>query len=247
MDIVRLRCEQLPGVTILGIGRPYMQTEYVAHASQFVGLLRGITDKKACCRAYRALLEGDCGRKLKEQDGCDLLTAVQNGALKMMMYSYLIRGGSPSIFVTVEGIKEIMDKLPNADEAVKSKLQEIFTVDWKWPVTSTAGQSLMWPVTPTAGQSLITNAGVYVLRITSRPKPFFYVGKAENIERRIQQHVDGVGAYCIAGEPFTREKLITDGILNVPVVYPVADLFLFHRKRQRHGVVGAKRSSRPYA
>jgi hypothetical protein len=56
--------------------------------------------------------------------------------------------------------------------------------------------------------------GIYVLRIDNRPKPFFYVGKANDIERRIQQHSDGTGAYCITGEPFTRIDPITKGIFT---------------------------------
>ena len=59
----------------------------------------------------------------------------------------------------------------------------------------------------------ITSKGIYVLRIDNRPKPFFYVGKANDIERRIQQHSDGTGAYCITGEPFTRVETVTKGTL----------------------------------
>ncbi len=59
----------------------------------------------------------------------------------------------------------------------------------------------------------VKEGGVYVLLITNRPKPFFYVGKAENIERRIEQHRNGTGAYCIAGEPFTRVEPVTKGDL----------------------------------
>jgi predicted GIY-YIG superfamily endonuclease len=57
----------------------------------------------------------------------------------------------------------------------------------------------------------IENKGIYVLRADNRTKPFFYVGKAENIERRIQQHADGTGAHCITGEPFTRVEPVTKG------------------------------------
>jgi hypothetical protein len=130
MDVVRLRCVQLPGVAILGISRPDKQTEYVAHAMQFVGYLKGTADRRACSRVFHALLGSDSGRKLKEQDGGGLLTAVQNGELKQMMYSYHIvprgGGGSPSTFVTVEGMKEIMNVLPDADETIKHKLREVF-------------------------------------------------------------------------------------------------------------------------
>ncbi len=56
------------------------------------------------------------------------------------------------------------------------------------------------------------NKGIYVLRVDNRPRPFFYVGKAEDIGQRIQQHSDGTGAYCITGEPFTHVEPVTKGI-----------------------------------
>ncbi len=58
----------------------------------------------------------------------------------------------------------------------------------------------------------IHKGGIYVLCVDNRPRPFFYVGKAEDIVRRIQQHSDGAGAYCITGEPFTRVEPVTKGI-----------------------------------
>jgi hypothetical protein len=57
----------------------------------------------------------------------------------------------------------------------------------------------------------INAKGIYVLRVDNRPRPFFYVGKAENIEKRIEQHQNGTGAYCITGEPFTRVEPVTKG------------------------------------
>jgi hypothetical protein len=60
----------------------------------------------------------------------------------------------------------------------------------------------------------VTNKGIYVLQMDGRPKPFFYVGKAEDIERRIQQHRDGTGAFCISGEAFTRVEPIIKGSVD---------------------------------
>ena len=56
--------------------------------------------------------------------------------------------------------------------------------------------------------------GIYVLQVDSHRKPFFYVGKAHDIVHRIKQHVDGEGAYCITGEPFTQIDPITKGIFK---------------------------------
>jgi hypothetical protein len=59
-----------------------------------------------------------------------------------------------------------------------------------------------------------TTKGIYVLHVGNRPKPFFYVGKADDIERRIKQHSDGEGAYCISGEHFTSVEPITKGSVD---------------------------------
>jgi predicted GIY-YIG superfamily endonuclease len=66
---------------------------------------------------------------------------------------------------------------------------------------------------PMIEQSHSFTSGIYVLGVDNRPKPFFYVGKANDIGLRIQQHSDGTGAYCIAGEPFTRVDPVTKGNL----------------------------------
>jgi len=58
------------------------------------------------------------------------------------------------------------------------------------------------------------SSGIYVLYLDTRTNPFFYVGKANDIERRIQQHETGSGAYCITGEPFTRVEPVTKGSMD---------------------------------
>jgi hypothetical protein len=130
MEVIRLCCDQLPGVAMLGIGGGAgTHREYIAHAQQFVGLLKGNMDKRASSRAFHALLDSEVGRKIRENDGGDLLTSMQKGPLGKLMYAYRLKlrgGGSPSVFVTVDGMREIMNGLPNADEAVKHKLKEIF-------------------------------------------------------------------------------------------------------------------------
>ena len=58
--------------------------------------------------------------------------------------------------------------------------------------------------------------GVYVLCINNnnRPKPFFYVGRTNDIVHRIKQIADGEGASCITGEPFIQIDPITAGIFT---------------------------------
>lgn len=62
-----------------------------------------------------------------------------------------------------------------------------------------------------AASGSLAKSGIYVLRLDARSVPFYYVGKASNIELRIQQHKDGTGASCIAGEQFTCVKPLTEG------------------------------------
>jgi len=67
--------------------------------------------------------------------------------------------------------------------------------------------------TPTLPSTNVTaQSGIYVLSVGNhQSKPSFYVGKSNDIAIRIQQHSDGVGAFCISGEPFTRVEPITKG------------------------------------
>jgi hypothetical protein len=86
-------------------------------------------DRRASSRAFHAFLDSEAGQKIREHDGGDLLTAMQKGPVGKMMYTYHLKpreGGRPSVFVKVDGMREIMNGLPNADEAVKHKLKDIF-------------------------------------------------------------------------------------------------------------------------
>jgi hypothetical protein len=91
--------------------------------------LKGNTDKRASSKAFHAFLDSEAGSILRGNDGGDLLRAMHEGPLGKMMYTYHLqttRRGSPSSFVTVAGMREIMEGLPNANITVKNKLQEIF-------------------------------------------------------------------------------------------------------------------------
>ena len=123
--VARLCCAQIPGVCMLGIrGHP---TTYLAHAHQFVGFLRGNMERTASARAFRTFLKTEAGRKLK--DGGSLISAIRKGALKETMYTYHLRqcgAGVPSVFLTMDGVKEIMEWLPDVDRAVKDMLDGLF-------------------------------------------------------------------------------------------------------------------------
>jgi hypothetical protein len=128
MAIVRLCCEQLTGVAILGTGDSGASREYVVHAQQFVGLLKGNMDKRFCSKAFNAFIESEAGCRLKGDTGGDLVSALQNGSLEKMMYTHRLnpQGGLPSMFLTVKGIKEVMRCLPHVEEAEKSRLKDVF-------------------------------------------------------------------------------------------------------------------------
>lgn len=133
MEVHRLCCLQLPGVAVLGFGGCSAETskDHIIHAHQFVGLLKGNMDRRISSKAFRAFLESDAGQKIRENDGGDLLTALQRGAVGSlsMMYTHRLQQsgrGLPSVFLSAAGVQEIMNKLPNANETVKNKLKEIF-------------------------------------------------------------------------------------------------------------------------
>ena len=77
MEVTRFCCKQLPGVGILGTcGGEAMPREYLAHAHQFVGLLKGYTDRRLSSKAFHSFLDSEEGSKLKENDGGDLQRAM---------------------------------------------------------------------------------------------------------------------------------------------------------------------------
>lgn len=128
MEIVRLRCEQLPGVSVLGVGTGSSKI-YLVHAHQFVGLLKGRMERTGVYRAFNAFLNSAVGAVLKGSDGGELASAVRNGVLDRAMYSHCSHkygSGGLSRFVTLDGAKELLEKLPGANAAVKSRLKDVF-------------------------------------------------------------------------------------------------------------------------
>jgi hypothetical protein len=128
MEIVRLCCEQLPGVAILGIGSGQSKS-YLFHIQQFVGLLKGNMERRGARRALVSYLSSPTGKTLKEQNGGDLLSAIQKGPLNKSLYTYRLKqreGGSSSQFVTMDGVKELLKGFPNAAESIKTRLDEVF-------------------------------------------------------------------------------------------------------------------------
>ena len=114
---------------MLGIGSGSSRV-HLAHLQKFIGLLKGGGGRDSIRRVLTAFLNSDAGKVIKEHHGGDLVSAFGVGPLRKMIYSY--RGkpsGSPSQYITVEGIKEIIRAFPNADEAVRSRLSGVFEGD----------------------------------------------------------------------------------------------------------------------
>jgi hypothetical protein len=61
MEVVRLRCEHLQGVPILGIGTGASRV-YLAHAQNLVSLLKGTLERTGACRTFNMFLQSTEGR-----------------------------------------------------------------------------------------------------------------------------------------------------------------------------------------
>jgi hypothetical protein len=129
MEVVRLHCEHLPDVPILGIGAGASRV-YLTHAQNLVSLLKGNLERTGACRAFNTFLQSTAGRVIKEQGGGELTAG--SLPLDKMMYSYRVQKsgrGSASRFVTLEGAKEIVQKLPGVSNEMKAKLSPFLESD----------------------------------------------------------------------------------------------------------------------
>jgi hypothetical protein len=124
MEIERLCCAQLEKVAMLGIGHGQSKM-YFAHIQQFVSLLKGGIERKAASRLLNTFLNSFDGQAMKESHGGDLVSAIDRGSLDKMMYSFSRRGGSPSQFVNLEGMKILVNGIPGVDHDVKTKMNEL--------------------------------------------------------------------------------------------------------------------------
>jgi hypothetical protein len=128
MEVLRLRSEQIPEVAFLGV-KEGLSTTYLAHAQQFVGVLRGNSERSGSSRALNVFLNSVLGKVLKDQEGGDLLSAIKRGSLDKMLYSYRLKpgeGGAPSKFVTINGMKELLNGVPYVDATVRMKLDGLY-------------------------------------------------------------------------------------------------------------------------
>ena len=127
-EIKRMCCPEIPGVSFLCFENIRHEKIVLAHAHPFIGLCLGKSDRRTCAKAFRAFLDSDAGQGLK--NGGDLRTAAQNGQLSEHIYTYRMRadgGGGAALFVTLEGVRQILHGLPNQEEVTKQKHLELFS------------------------------------------------------------------------------------------------------------------------
>jgi predicted GIY-YIG superfamily endonuclease len=221
MEISRLQCQQIPNVVFLGVSQG-LSTTYLAHAQQFVGVLKGNMERSGSSHAFHAFLNSMSGKVLKEQNGGDLLAEIQKGSLNKMLYSYRLKpreGGGLSNFLTLEGMKVLVNSFPGVHDTTRSKLNALnhddamsgFTFESYVPEQGQIRNTEDGMVVSTGKRRRKSREGIYVLKFNDGAKPSFYVGKSKDIDTRVQQHADGEGAGCVSGRTFTEVKPITQG------------------------------------
>jgi hypothetical protein len=125
IPIDRLHCVQLPSVAILGVGKD--PRIYLAHAQQVISCLLIAQPKRAISTSLSTYLKSEAGKKITM--GGDLKSACSTGPLTQMMYTHKLGsngGGSPSIFLTVEGVRCMLRDLPNQDDLARRRFCAIF-------------------------------------------------------------------------------------------------------------------------
>ena len=125
VKVNKFHCPQLPNLTIIGIeGSPI---DYFAHATQVIGILLNKQSRKSSTLAKNSFFNSQEGKQMRH--GGEICAAFQRGPLDAMVYSYRLHSGGrggPSDFVSLSGIRKILDTLPNQDEDRKLKYRSLF-------------------------------------------------------------------------------------------------------------------------
>ena len=107
-----------------------------------------------------------------------------------------------SKFITVLGIKVLLDHLPDQLADSRLTMQNLLADD---------GAML----DRQSKKSRLTDGGIYVLNLDDGVKPFIYVGKSTDITLRLQQHANGNGgAAVVTGRAFTRIPTVVKGSID---------------------------------
>lgn len=153
--------------------------------------------------------------KVKTREG-DIKQAVQTLTLTCGLQEYNVDGHSMITSNSIDSAQNIEDHpgfVMLISHETSGNINFHRWTDEKYHQKRAFGYNLLKNKLSTCINETSINAkGIYVLSVDNRPKSFFYVGKANDIIKRIKQHADGEGAYCMTGEPFTRVDPITRGI-----------------------------------
>ena len=205
-EIKRICCLEIPGVSFLCFENILHEKIILVHAHPFIGLCIGKSDRRTCAKAFHAFLDSDSGQGLK--NGGDLRTAAQNGQLSEHIYTHRMRadgGGGAALFVTLEGVRQILQGFPYQEESTRLKHQYLFSNDLD--LCDLDGRQLAVVRQEDMMMQVCANdddIGVYVLKFEDNCNPLYYVGKSKSIKQRLVQHTNGQGAACVSGRVFNR-------------------------------------------
>ena len=95
---------------------------YAAHMQSVIGKLQNKNSNSTANYAMHTFLKSQAGQSL--QQGGDLVTAYLAGPLTSRIYTHKLvpNGSTPSLVLTMEGLKEVVNILPDQDESVKSRM-----------------------------------------------------------------------------------------------------------------------------
>ena len=114
----RLQCPQIPGVPIVAVGSD--PVVYTVQMQAIVGKLLNKLSNPAANAAMHSFLRSPPGKTLSK--GGDLVSAYRTGSMDAKIYTHPLSGSKPSYFLTMEGVKDVAELLPNQDDSAKTQL-----------------------------------------------------------------------------------------------------------------------------
>ena len=116
----RLQCAQLPGVSIVSVGSD--PEVYFAHMQQLIGYLQQKTSRRSANSSMHTYLKSEPGKRMLH--GGDLASAYIAGKLDAMVFTHSIGMCStkPSNFLSMDGVRYVMETLPCQDESARKLL-----------------------------------------------------------------------------------------------------------------------------
>ena len=121
--VQKLECSQLPGVTIVSVGE--QNVKYLTHMQKLFGYLLKKTNVTAANTAMHMFLRSVDGKAISR--GGDLVSEYTKGPLDAMLYTHGIGliASKTSYFLTLAGVRHVLETLPNQDEVAKQKLRSL--------------------------------------------------------------------------------------------------------------------------